>query len=190
MPESCPPSREADIHRMFAPRAPILATIVIWACLVIACATGLVWAAELWHQASFWPWGRNQVRLYSGCVSLRHVGAREGILMRSWDKNMRRPRTSSQLTVANGLWVWGFQAQRDSDTGTVFVQVPLWAPLVLSGCAVAVTWRMTRRRVRPMECPRCAYDLSGLASGSVCPECGRNPGATSPAQRSASLRAA
>lgn len=61
---------------------------------------------------------------------------------------------------------------------------PLWVPwgAVASGWAV-LAWR-DLRRVPPGHCRGCGYDLSGLASGAACPECGHiRAAATRPSRR-------
>ena len=45
--------------------------------------------------------------------------------------------------------------------------------------AAAVTYgalRWRERRYRPGHCPVCRYDLTGLAKGKACPECGKVQG--------------
>jgi hypothetical protein len=51
--------------------------------------------------------------------------------------------------------------------------VPLWAWLLADGGITVLAWRRWRRWRPPGFCPKCGYDLRGLASGSACPECGR-----------------
>ncbi|MEK6703397.1 MAG: hypothetical protein AABZ53_14140 [Planctomycetota bacterium] len=52
----------------------------------------------------------------------------------------------------------------------------LW-PIVLAAFATGVplVWsaRRIRRRTRKGLCHACSYDLSGLAAGTACPECGK-----------------
>jgi hypothetical protein len=61
--------------------------------------------------------------------------------------------------------------------GPVYFQtiLPLW-PLTSLLCigAAALWWHdfKVQRRPDPGHCPRCGYDLSGLASATSCPECG------------------
>lgn len=52
--------------------------------------------------------------------------------------------------------------------GDVVVFAAFWSVVLWSGSAL-------RRLIRskPGHCPRCNYDLSGLAAGTKCPECGR-----------------
>ncbi len=56
--------------------------------------------------------------------------------------------------------------------------LPLWIPVAISLTLTATAWRLdalARRRARVGFCPKCNYDRSGLAAGTVCPECGALP---------------
>ncbi len=71
---------------------------------------------------------------------------------------------------------WWFEAGRWSQ-GT-YVTAPLWPLPLLSLLATAAAWRADAkylRRVREGACPACGYDRAGLAAGSLCPECGKQP---------------
>lgn len=51
-------------------------------------------------------------------------------------------------------------------------RIPLWWMFVVAAIASAFAVRSHRQRERaPRACPSCSYDLSGLPSGSPCPEC-------------------
>ena len=56
------------------------------------------------------------------------------------------------------------------------VAAPLW-PLAVGtlGGGVSLVWagQRVRRRARLLLCSACGYDLTGLAGGAVCPECGK-----------------
>jgi len=114
---------------------------------------------RIWERAAGWPrlavverqipqvgWWANDTREY-GC-SIRIGGRHDG----------RRQ-----------LW-WG----------TVFAFTPIWGGFAIDVAAFGGGWFvviagprfvLNRRRVAVGRCPKCRYDLSGLASG-VCPECG------------------
>lgn len=60
---------------------------------------------------------------------------------------------------------------------------PIWTGLITDTALYALTWSLViaaahrtlaRRRLRRHQCPRCAYDLTGLpaAPACICPECG------------------
>lgn len=68
---------------------------------------------------------------------------------------------------------WWFRFGRWN--GGLDLSAPLWLPAIVCLFATASAWRADaehRRRARVGLCPNCAYDRSGLAAGSVCPECG------------------
>lgn len=56
--------------------------------------------------------------------------------------------------------------------GDWFFNVPLWVPLGACVLGSAGLFFAMRKRRRPGVCARCGYDLSGLAAGARCPECG------------------
>ena len=56
------------------------------------------------------------------------------------------------------------------------VAVPLWVPVAAVLVATVIAWRLDgtgRRRARMGACLKCGYGRAGLASGAVCPECGK-----------------
>jgi len=56
--------------------------------------------------------------------------------------------------------------------------IPLWPAALLSLLATAAAWRADAkylRRARMGLCAGCGYDRAGLAAGSLCPECGKQP---------------
>lgn len=69
-----------------------------------------------------------------------------------------------------GPWEWWYHYDpRTARAATLMV--PLWWPIVLVAAPTGVAWWRSRRGA-PKGCPRCGYDLTGLAKGSRCPECG------------------
>lgn len=52
------------------------------------------------------------------------------------------------------------------------VSVPLSIPLLLLATPTVWLWWRDRRFTRPGLCSLCGYDRAGLATDSVCPECG------------------
>lgn len=59
-----------------------------------------------------------------------------------------------------------------------WLSIPLWMIVVPCAAIALVAWRLealARRRARLNLCPKCDYDRTGLAAGTVCPECGTSP---------------
>lgn len=60
--------------------------------------------------------------------------------------------------------------------GTVFLDILLWPPALaalFAGGALLWSARRAQRRAALGLCPNCRYNLTGLDSGTPCPECGR-----------------
>ena len=53
------------------------------------------------------------------------------------------------------------------------LEVPLWTLATLAALPSALLWWYDRRGKAPGLCAACNYDLTGLAPGSTCPECGK-----------------
>lgn len=66
------------------------------------------------------------------------------------------------------------------DTGTTgmvsWVRLPLWMPFALVAAPTAWICCRARLRARAGRCA-CGYDVTGLAPGAECPECGGETGA-------------
>jgi hypothetical protein len=63
-------------------------------------------------------------------------------------------------------------------TDSISIHISLAGPTVLAILVTIATWRLddrADRRARPNLCPTCAYDLTGLAANTTCPECGSAP---------------
>jgi len=75
-----------------------------------------------------------------------------------WDPEWQRRR---EFLLPYLLW--------SRDTGNL--HLPPWLVLSAFGALTAFLWWYDRCRVRPGQCRRCGYDLTGNVSGR-CPECG------------------
>lgn len=69
-----------------------------------------------------------------------------------------------RTTYWNLLWLPGCI----SENGNGWLRFPLWIPVLGGGCVLLLT---SPHRWVIGYCPKCDYDLFGLASGR-CPECG------------------
>ena len=85
-----------------------------------------------------------------------------------------------------GLWIYHpriedtftWKYRTISWTGGREVVVPLWLIAFIPSLTTAWLWYRDRRQ--PGRCTDCNYDLTGLATGSACPECGKASTITSP----------
>ena len=79
---------------------------------------------------------------------------------------------------ANPTMDWSFTYE-DSPIG-YSVRLPLWPVVLLVSIVTALLWYCGRRSTRAGHCQRCKYDLTGLAPGGKCPECGKGSVISSP----------
>ncbi len=73
---------------------------------------------------------------------------------------------------------WWFE--RETKVAGTTVAIPLWSAVLASLAPTVLMWRLdtlAHRREKLNLCPTpgCGYDRTGLATGAVCPECGRTP---------------
>jgi hypothetical protein len=76
-----------------------------------------------------------------------------------------------------GEYRWWF-FHHETPLGVVW-GMPTWIPAGLVLLVTARAWWIDcriRRLASVHLCPKCRYDRAGLATGSVCPECGAAPG--------------
>jgi predicted RNA-binding Zn-ribbon protein involved in translation (DUF1610 family) len=75
-------------------------------------------------------------------------------------------------------WRWRFARREVATLGVAMTRtwVPLWTAFLAAAAPAAVLWRINRRADAAAvgRCAACGYDLSGLAVGVACPECGAN----------------
>jgi len=87
----------------------------------------------------------------------------------AWPRWVASHKTStSPRKLVHFAYIWG-----DANSGLLpywWLILPLWMPFLLIALPTAFLW-WRDRRVPPVRCQRCGYDLTGDASG-VCSECG------------------
>ncbi len=101
------------------------------------------------------PVGRTRCVLYRGSFTV-FVGD-DG---RAWHGREREPLQ------------WWFRTEFARDGGLSWVEFPLWLLPLASALPTAWLWWRDCRDKGPGHCAKCGYDLTGLAAGAVCPECG------------------
>lgn len=81
-------------------------------------------------------------------------------------------------------WFSGELRTSQYAVNTIRIDVPLWTLVAPSLAATMWAWRLdalARRRPRTESCSACGYSREGLATRSVCPECGMAANAPRPA---------
>jgi hypothetical protein len=68
-------------------------------------------------------------------------------------------------------WVWALALHEEGWQRTAAAPVWVFAAGAL-GSGAGLVWWGRRARGVPGRCAECGYDLRGLGSGAVCPECG------------------
>ena len=130
-------------------RAALAATILLTA----------VWAASAWCTALI-AWRGLLAGVEDGRIGIAWPWPGEGVETRTEVRRWRAP-----------VQRWGFQV--DLDAPYRVVAGPLWMPALGAAGLLLVAWKRSRCSRPPAGCPACGYDLSGLAPGAACPECGR-----------------
>lgn len=148
------------------------------ACVVIACCWAASFKWELWrgHIRSLVGLDFSSCALRSGGFVVMDCRGDGG-----FDPSPTRTGVSWDLRPARGVTVnWRPHVRAVglpwAPEHSFFVIVPLWLPFLCFVFPTAWFWWRDRRGVRPNQCPACGYDLVGLASGAVCPECGAGKG--------------
>ena len=140
------------------------------ACVLLVGLWGFSWWRWVWwNSASSVPMYR--AGLYDGLFAVSHHGvpvyANALALPGTRGVNYDRPhRPLAQR------WTPCLVDERGTPFPSLAIGVPLWIPTLLIATPTALLWWRDRRGFGRACCPRCGYDLAGLAKGAPCPECG------------------
>jgi hypothetical protein len=136
-----------------------------WSLTVLTCLCLGLWVFSLRHYVLAGWSGHGQVMVIGG--------------MARWTSSPQLFTRAVSIGPASWRTRWWFTWSRDRSIPTVTglgrlqVEVPLWAPVVVSGGPTLALWGRWLRRKRGGCCLVCGYDLAGLPEGGVCPECGQ-----------------
>jgi len=137
-----------------------------WLLTIIAALSSATWLLSYWWEASLHLRIDDCVAIWRGCLMLSYD------YRSMWADHQGEPtawigRTRPLPTLYWGSFEWSHP------TDMVFaLLIPLWALALASGVPAAWLW-MRRRRLRPIDCQKCGYDLAATPGISKCPECGQ-----------------
>ncbi len=143
---------------------PRIRKTVKWGGVVVSVLLVVVWAGSIWFEATWSPDGKQWVMAKEGrlVISKRGLGIPGYPHAACW----------RHVTPPHLVWDWVWRGNRFD----WYLAVPLWAPARLCTLISMNPWGLdihARRRAHVGLCPNCNYDRAGLASGAVCPECGK-----------------
>ncbi len=143
---------------------PRICNAVMWGGLALALfLTGLWWYSVYRHVFYTLPNGWS-AHLLHGCCKVNYD-----------DPSVVLWTSLGWMDVPDRNRLWWWFTYYSYEFGK-FLIVPLWPLILVSSGASATAWLFdarARRRARVGQCFRCGYDLSGLAPGAACPECGK-----------------
>jgi len=146
--------------------------VIMWAALVAAIGIGVVWAGgrSTWFYWDGWFWEARPdeeraliVRGLLGGIAIEWRTLRSMMMESSFDPDVNMLR-----------WMW-WPSWTQRPWGVWNLLLPYWIPTLLCLTTFALLFRVDRRERRLARAGHCVcgYSLAGLASGAVCPECGK-----------------
>jgi hypothetical protein len=145
--------------------------IAIWTGAALSTLIAAAWVASRWHYI-LWTWTDANGGLFSSSIQSGQIGCTriagpmqlEGYV-EPWPGGLHHSVPSSAGPGPHWSHIPRCNFGRDWR-----LILPLWLPFLLIAAPTAWLWHRTRR-VPPGHCPKCRYDLTGIAT-STCPECG------------------
>jgi hypothetical protein len=137
---------------------------IVLCVLITALSIPSWWVKVTWQPGWASWWGE----LIDGGLYLAHYRHDPKNRATAGNTSISMGRLPSHLRYWYG-WPW----TNDSGPGTWGVFIPLWMPLLPLLGLVTSMWLLDHwPRFGPGRCSRCGYSFTGLAAGTVCPECG------------------
>ena len=145
---------------------PKIRKAVKWAGAAVTVLLVVAWVGSNWQYVGYVR-GPRKIAIFPGRVLLLDT------------RMLDEPEPNGWHVEPQSRWYpWGWWFEKKQDRIATSVYVPIWA-LAAAAFGVTIAARhldiLARRRDRLGRCPKCNYDLTGLAAGAVCPECGRPP---------------
>jgi hypothetical protein len=109
------------------------------------------------------------------------IRARRACLMWHCRGAILRSQVPAVYTNPPSLCEWPLGFESSFSSPCYCVVTPLWLPIMCIGAVTGLVWRrdvVIRRRQSAIAhnlCPKCNYDLAGIAADAKCPECGAVP---------------
>ena len=123
----------------------------------------------LWNSSSTTP--VYTARISRGVLSFKYFGDTKGalifqpVLQSGW-------RFGWAKDELNPVWRWLPEWQDyPGPYRQLVLRIPLWIPVAVLMAPFVWSWWRAKRTEAAAPCPKCGYDLVGLA-GAKCPECG------------------
>jgi hypothetical protein len=145
---------------------PRIRKAIKWGGAAVTVVLVVVWGFSIVGRIGYLAPDGRDAHLYDGCVDVcwRAVPMAGARVIRPgwhWDYSPERARCR-----------WGF---RYENAAYAAVRVPMWAPLVLIAAPTMWLLWIWRTPRKPVLCPKCRYDRTGLGLSARCPECGSSP---------------
>jgi hypothetical protein len=156
------PTRQPRLHRF----RRAARRVVMWTALVAAIGIGVVWAGG---KRAIFPRG------LVGGTGVNVYGLKGGVLITNDEFVDGITFVSGPIPYLQRNFTPVWKPSWSTHALSWELQLPYWIPTLLCLTTFALLFRIERhdkRRTRVSTCAACEYDLAGLPTAAVCPECG------------------
>jgi hypothetical protein len=148
---------------------PRIVNTVKWSAATILMLSILMWIASVWVSVAWHDGSDSSIGVDGGTLRIR-IRSGGGVAMPNCVLQ-GAPDRGWEITSRQARWGWCFD--RLIGGRLWYLDVPLWAPALMSAGAMAVPYLLNRRhKGGTARCPECDYDRTGLPAETLCPECG------------------